>query len=603
MIVGLAVLVFFFAVSSFLVLTQDYSPDPARTPDFVKWTSPDETANYIFAKLYAQEGRIYLEENYNALVDDIMRPRSVRSDHGVMKPISFLGIILIYGKIASFLSYKVIPFLTPFFASIGLVFYYLFVRRLFGRNNAFISVLALSVFPPFVYYSARSMFHNVLFTVLLLISLYYAYLLASEGRSIRRLKEAKGWIFWRAYLFAALAGFFCGLAIMTRTSELLWLGPMFILLWLLNLRRVGFFRLLVFLFSLGLALSPMLYFNKELYGAYFSGGYPQMNASIHTIATASGSLVSAGVMSKLGAVAENLTKIKETIFHFGLDWEQSKLMFSNYFVNMFAWIYWPALGGLIVFFSRFRQVRARHIYYLLAYALMSVVLIVYYGSWEFHDNPDAEAVTIGNSYTRYWLPVYLGAIPFASLLLMRLSRIINNVLIGRFRDNENDSEEKEGESQLSLFLEVNQERFGRHLLRILVIGLFAFSSVRFVMSGSEEGLIHTIAKTKAAKAEWEMVLDLTESNSAIVTLYHDKIFFPERKVVVGIFDDKNMNDRYTILAEKLPLYYYNFKYSLADIDYLNERRLAESFLHIEPVREISDTFGLYRLTSTREQKD
>jgi hypothetical protein len=601
-IVVIMAMLFFMACSSFLVMTQDFSADLKKEPDFVKWTSPDETANYIFAKLYAQEGRIYLNEDYNKLVDDIMRPRSVRSDNGVMKPISFLGIILIYGKIASLFSYKVIPFLTPLFASLGLIFYYFLIKRIFGRNNALISTLLLAFFPPFFYYSVRSMFHNVLFTVMLVIGANFAYLMVKEGRPWSRFKESKSWKFWKAYFYSALAGIFFGFAIMARTSELLWLAPVFLFLWLTNIRQLGFFRLMIFIVFLGIAVSPMLYFNKQLYGAMFSGGYPEMNASIHTITTASTDLVGAGLSSSMEKVLLSLKSIKETIFHFGYDWEQSKDIFDKYFVQMFSWIFWPALGGLFLFFTRLRRSQAKQWYFLIAYLIASFILVVYYGSWDFHDNPDAEAVTIGNSYTRYWLPVYLGAIPFASLLLMRLTRWVTNILKGKFKDDEDDTEEATGETQLSLFLHLYQDHFGRHLLRFLAVGLFAYASIGFVLYGSEEGLSYTIGKVASAKAEWREVLALTENNSAIVTLYHDKVFFPERKVVVGIFDDKNMNDRYTILAEKLPLYYYNFRYSQDDIDYLNKRRLAPSQLHIEPVKEINDTFALYRLTSTREEE-
>ena len=123
-------IIFFLATSSLSYYTQSYG----ENGDFVKWASPDETANYIFAKLYGQEGRIYFEENYNLYTNDIMHPRSFRSDYGYLKPVSFLGIILIFGKIVTLTSYKVLPYLTPLFASIALVYYYLLVKKIFGRH-------------------------------------------------------------------------------------------------------------------------------------------------------------------------------------------------------------------------------------------------------------------------------------------------------------------------------------------------------------------------------------------------------------------------------------------------------------------------------------
>jgi hypothetical protein len=592
------VVLFFIATSSFSFLIHDYSSDLSKQSDFVKWVSPDETANYIFAKLYAQTGEIQLQENYNLLVDDIMRPRSLRSDHGAIKPVSFLGIILIYGQIASIFGYKIIPFLTPFFASIGIVFFYLFVRKLFGRHNAFLSAMFLVFFPPFFYYTTRSMFHNVLFTVLLIISLYFSLLMGEKGNPFKRIENLFKLKYFKKYIFSALAGTFLGLTIVTRVSELLWLLPLFLFLWLFNMRRVGITKFLIFLSFLIIATLPMFYYNQLLYGSFFAGGYPQMNQSIQVLATASTDIVGSSVGGGWLFLKDKLEIIKNTIFHFGFDWEQSKLMFQNYFIDMFAWIFWSAIVGLVLFFANFKNKKYGQWLYLPAYFLISFILLVYYGSWVFHDNPDLEAITIGNSYTRYWLPVYLGALPFASIFVMRLTKIFCLFSRGKLKDEENDNEDAVEKEQVSLFEPRGEKTFCRNFLRVVIIFVIAFVSLKFVLYGSEEGLAYTFKKVQDSRTEWEQVIALTENNSAIVTRYHDKLFFPERKVIVGLFDDKNMNDRYGKLAKELPLYYYNFSLKDADIKYLNNRRLAESGLHIELVKKITDDFSLYRLTSS-----
>ena len=46
--------VFFLGTSSLNYYTHEYSQDP-KQPDYVKWSSPDETANYIFSKLYKEK--------------------------------------------------------------------------------------------------------------------------------------------------------------------------------------------------------------------------------------------------------------------------------------------------------------------------------------------------------------------------------------------------------------------------------------------------------------------------------------------------------------------------------------------------------------------
>ena len=144
LLVLLLALVFFAASAWFNYATQ--------SPDYVKFLSPDETANYFFAKHYAETSSISVFEPSNLIAEEIVHPRSVRSDNGWLKPVSFLGIILVYGQIASWLGTAVIPYLTPFFAALGIIFFYAFVRKLFGRQVAMISAFLLASFPVYFFY-------------------------------------------------------------------------------------------------------------------------------------------------------------------------------------------------------------------------------------------------------------------------------------------------------------------------------------------------------------------------------------------------------------------------------------------------------------------
>ena len=60
--------VFFFGTSGYNYLTQ--------ADGFAKWSSPDETANYIFSKLYVQTGEMTMFEKYNLISDGVIHPRS-----------------------------------------------------------------------------------------------------------------------------------------------------------------------------------------------------------------------------------------------------------------------------------------------------------------------------------------------------------------------------------------------------------------------------------------------------------------------------------------------------------------------------------------------
>lgn len=583
--------VFFFGTASYNYLTQ--------AGDFIKWSSPDETANYIFSKLYSQTGEMTIFEKYNLVSDDIIHPRSFASDEGNLKPVSFLGIILIYGFLASLTSYKILPFLTPAFAAIGILFFYLLVKKIFGQRHALISAFLLAAFPPYIYYSARGLFHNILFIVLLIFGLYFGLLMAGKRYEGKRL-DLLNW------LLAALSGFLFGLAIITRTSELLWLGPMLFVIWLFNIKKIGFTKLVIFLSFLFLAVLPALYWDQILYGSPLAGGYPEMNQSVKTLAQASGDLVKSTVAGNLAYSQQLVNKIKETIFHFGFAPRQSARMLYYYFTNMFPWLFWPAILGGLLFLRRIYKWRKKHLVYLIAYSLISLILLFYYGSWQFHDNPDPKSFTVGNSYTRYWLPIYLGALPFASLFLIKLTR----ALFPRFSRKAELGGSGSNPSGNAVFptagswLKGQFRRLRRvffiNCSRVILVVLIYFISISFVLFGSEEGLIYSFQNQRKFQYELERILDLTESNSVIITRYHDKVFFPERKVIVGLFDDNNMNVRYAKLINYLPVYYYNFTFPEKDLNYLNNKKLKEVNLRIEPVKKITNDFSLYRLMKNYE---
>ncbi len=548
---------FFIGTSGYIYLSQK--------GEFVKWGSPDETANYIFTKLYAQEKKMEIFEKYNLSAGDIIHPRSMKSDSGFIKPVSFLGIILIYGKIASVFGYKIIPYLTPFFAALGIVFFYFLIKEIFGKRNAILSAALLACFPPYFYYSARSMFHNVLFTVFLIMAFYFSVLIVKYQKK----KEANGGflifkINWQGFIFSALAGASLGLAIAARASELIWLIPAFFILWLFNIRKIGLLKLIIFLSFLFLAILPNLYWNKILYGSAVLGGYEEMNQSILNLANAGFNLVKGAFSGKLSGAGEQFTRIKNDIFHFGLRPEHSFKMLYGYFTRMFYFIFWPAVLGFFLFLGKIKKWKKKHWAYLTAFFSFSAILIFYYGSWEFFDNPDVKRMTIGNSYTRYWLPVYLGALPFASIFILWLTKIFKNK---------------------AYIL----------LARAAIILFIYLISLRFVLAGSEEGLITSFYNGQKARAEQERVLELTENNSVIITKYHDKLLFPERKVIVGLFDDKNMINKYSKIADLLPLYYFNFTFPEKDIEYLNNKRLKEFGLRIAEVGKVNKDFTLYRL--------
>lgn len=572
---------FFIGTASFNYYTQ--------ADGFVKWLSPDESANYNFTKLYAQEKRLEFFEKYNLLAADVMHPRSFRSDQGLIKPVSFLGLVLIYGTIAGLTTYKILPYLTPIFAALGLIFYFLLIKEVFGKRNALISAIAAASLPPLIYYSARSMFHNVLFVVLLIISFYFAVIMVKTkklpasprlagqgglelqqgrlelGRGQTNRAEVKFKILkFLPDVYAALAGAILGLAVIVRSAELIWLIPAWLALWLFNIKKVGLIKLLIFLAFLAFSLLPALFWNQILYRSIWRGGYDEMNQSILNIAGAGQAIVKSGGL-KTEVIKNNLTQIKNNFFHFGFLPGKSFKMLYFYFAAMFYWLFWPALLGFFWLLKKIDKWKRRHFCYLTVYAIIFFILLFYYGSWDFHDNPDPKSHTIGNSYARYWLPIYLGALPLASFFLIKLSNLLRKKIL----------------------------IYGCRVLMIIII---FFISIKFVLFGSAEGLVQSAKKLRAARQDYNQILRLTEPRSVIITEYHDKLLFPERKVIVGLFNDGRMIEQYAILTKYLPVYYYNFTLPEKDYNYLNDKRLAKFNLQINQVAKVAKDFTLYKLS-------
>jgi hypothetical protein len=602
-VVFLLALIFFIGVSSYISNFQE--------DDFIKWLSPDENANYVFTKLYAQTGEIRIFEKYNVIANDIIHPRSFRSDNGFLKPVSFLGIIIIYGKIASVFGYEIIPYLTPFIAALGIIFFFLLIKKIFGSRNAFISAFLLASFPPYIYFSARSMFHNVLFTVMLIIGFYFCYLSLERKYKLKReiIVPKNKWkpgikqIFLEISALAPMAvgAYFIGLGIISRSSELIWLAPVLFVLWLFNIRKIGFTRLIIFIGFIIFAFLPVFYWNQVLYSSPINTGYPELNKSLSDIASAGTGIVKSTAVGEFGYNKELLNTIKNNIFHFGFEAGQSLRMLYHYFIDMFYYIFWFGFFGIFLFIQGIRKWKKRHFAYFSIFSIVSLILVFYYGSWEFYDNPDKESYTIGNSYTRYWLPMYLAFFPFVSMFIVRLS----NALIPRYKKKQKEFFDSENKVIINKIDFLEKIKFvDRKILiaglRSLLVFIIILLSFNFVVFGSDEGLYYSLLKQKNSKTEYDKLMEITENNSVIITRYHDKLLFPERKVIVGLFNDNIMNANYSHIASLLPLYYYNFNLPEKDIDYLNDRRLAEVSLNISEVQKITKDFTLYKLTPVVE---
>ena len=475
-----------------------------------------------------------------------------------------------------------IPYLTPFFAALGIIFFYAFVRKLFSKQVALVSALILSSFPVYFFYTVRSMFHNVLFVFFLLAGAYFLLLsFTKEKEGKKRFFHLKlGYEQICTYLFSLLTGIFFGLAIGARSSELLWLAPTLFVAWLFYIKRLGLTRLVLMMAGFILALLPIFYWNQILYSSPFYGGYSEMNSSIKQLSQAGSSVIHANILqSGLSKYGEVFKVVKDNIFYFGYHPYQSLKMFYYYVVLMFPYLCVATFFGLCILLYNFIQKPKKTIFvYLLSWLILSFILVMYYGSWKFNDNPDPSRFTIGNSYTRYWLPMYIMAIPLASLLIVRLGNYFAYLLSMKIATHTG--------KRLRAML---------YSLMVLVLGgIWVFNSAMFLLFGSEEGLMTLYYNHFVDKANAMTILKTTENNAIIITQYHDKQLFPERKIISALLTDDDINLVFSRLLHNYPVYYYNFAFPEKDLNYLNERKLPPAGFTINLLDRYG-VFGLYRL--------
>ncbi|MBU1126637.1 hypothetical protein KJ758_03430, partial [Patescibacteria group bacterium] len=167
----------------------------------------------------------------------------------------------------------------------------------------------------------------------------------------------------------------------------------------------------------------------------------------------------------------------------------------------------------------------------------AIWLAVVYGSWTFNDNPDISLVTLGNSYVRYWLPLFILASPFAAKGIYQLSRLV-----------------PESKFQATLLI-----------LPTTIAVVLSFWLVFF----SVDGLVPTRNHLFEFAQKREYILSSTENESVIIVDRADKFLFPERRVVVPLRSEQTYA-AIPNLEELTSLYYFGITLPPEDIQFLEE---------------------------------
>lgn len=528
--------VIFFVIYSYLPLSQIIQSNIPMDEIGMRFNTPDEVMNFHFTNIFVDENKMYYIEPYNLIANGVVFPRWTKPLGDKITLGTFQGIILIYGSIAKVFSKFVIPFLTPLFAIIGVLFFYGIIKLIFDRKIALISSILMLIFPGFIYYASRTMFHNILFFSLLLGGLYFLI-------KLFYFKDNK-------YIYAILTGLFFGLSLITRTSEIVWVLLIVLIILGFNFKKIRWKYLLISSVIFILCFIPVLSNNKALYGSYLATGYSRV------------------VSENLEEIshAEQIGLAEAILLPFGF---HPRVIVTHsiykYFIQLFYfWIILFILG--LVWFFKSKKTKNQKMYFWF-FSISSIFILIYYGSWFFQDSLDPKLVSIGSSYVRYFLPIYIFALPFIGFLLVKL-------------------------------WEVSKKIWNKTLVVVLMFCILGLSC-NMIYSKKPESLVQIKNNLLQYRIQVKDIMSKTHEDDIILTdVSNDKVIFPERKHLIVPQNGDELKPVKLLLEFTDVWFFYRSKD--INVEYFNENKFDPYGLQIIKPQEVDGSGILFKVISNTE---
>ncbi|PIX61990.1 hypothetical protein CO057_03295 [Candidatus Uhrbacteria bacterium CG_4_9_14_0_2_um_filter_41_50] len=514
------------------------------------FNSPDENANFVFAEQFANKQTFKINDSINLELAGIVHPRSSIALADSIVPISFLGLPFIAGLIGSVFGSNTMLWITPLLALLSILAWRsLILKFTDNKQIADLSALFLMIHPAFWLYSARVMMHNVGFVAFLILSLWFAFV------GIRSFCSGYEAIKGEKILDWSGSGIMLGLALSFRTSEIIWLTIITIALLIVYRKFVSWKNLGTFLISLLIVLSGFGALNYSTYGSPFETGYTIKKSDM--IDSPQLWEDQEGQIDEVDAIDHiiNVIPFANYLFPFGF---HERNIINNvwaYGFLLYPWMTVLAIVGLI-FVVREKKWR-EYIWITLG---LSVWLAIVYGSWKFNDNPDAGVITLGNSYVRYWLPLFVLGSAFCAVGVQKISELAKNKW--------------------------------QMVIKVTIVILMTISSSMLVLYG-EDGLVKTRQSLVDIQVKHDIIIEQTSEDSIIIVDMVDKYLWPDRRVVMPLRSELTYSSIPKML-ELADVYYFGITFPESDINYLNDVKLKNLGAQIEEIVEIGDE-TLYRV--------
>jgi hypothetical protein len=483
------------------------------------WNSPDETANAYWAEQVATAGPLAVHDIVVGLGAGAIHPRSMGVAGDALVPGSFPGLFLIFGTLKLMMR---LPFhaITPIFSALAGLLFGALVSRLFDRRVGFWAAVLFFTHPAFLYYGARGLFHNELCLDLLIIS-----------AALFALRPFKAWLGRGEILDDLLGGFVFAFAIVTRASEAIWAVPAF-LAFLPLIKKDRWRRVFYVLIGAALPTFIFLMVNASLYGSSFRTGYaiPPVEQTV--------------TESSIGSVPSRPATMS---LPFGFHPRSIATHLWSYGLALFWWQTLLAGSGFVWWLLHWRKAGHAQKTTVAAALITSAWLAIFYGSWQVMDRLDPMTVTIGTSYVRYFLPVYLAAIPFAALALTRAEKAL-----------------------------------GASWFAPIIVAFGALLSLRIAIYAGDESLkaVRLTLESNAMK-KWALLAAIPPE-AVVMTERFDKLLVPDRLRIIPATDDAAFHAAAVAVTYGLPTYWYGLAPTKAETDRLSTGAAKEGLVFGTP---------------------
>ncbi len=132
--------------------------------------------------------------------------------------------------------------------------------------------------------------------------------------------------------------------------------------------------------------------------------------------------------------------------------------------------------------------------------IVTVHLVMVYGNWTIVDAPESDAITIGTSYMRYWLPIFVMTIPLVAYGMITIQQLL---------------------------IRKRMERLIPWFTMSVIL-----ASVGFVLLSPREGLLAMESTLTTGRDVVSSVVSITPDNAVILVRSYDKWIFGLRRVIV-----------------------------------------------------------------------